>query len=90
MAATALSKSAERLHLLEASGARVEAAMLRGVADVHAGRHQQAAGRVAAALASAAVVDSAGWTLPIEPLLQVASHSTEWSVVLASLRGRAA
>jgi hypothetical protein len=60
------------------------------VGDVLANHHAEAAGRVLAALQSAPPGSSAGWTLPVEPLLEVAAHADAWAAVLAALRERAA
>jgi DNA-binding winged helix-turn-helix (wHTH) protein len=79
-----------RLAALDAFGAGMDAAMARGVGDVLADRHAEAAGRLLAALHSAPPGSSAGWTLPVEPLLQVAAHADAWAAVLAALRERAA
>ncbi len=80
-----------RVAALEAAGAGVEAALARGVIDVLAGRTTaETAARLLAALQSAPSGSSAGWTLPVEPLLGVAAHPDAWSVVLAALRDRAA
>jgi hypothetical protein len=48
-----------------------------------------AAALVAAAVAAAAP-GSAGWTLPVEPLFNVATDEARWRAVLAHLRLRAA
>lgn len=79
-----------RLAAMKSNGALVELAMARGVVDVLGGRHAEAATRVHAALRSTPVGGSAGWTLPVEPLLQVGDHAGEWAPVLATLRSRAA
>ncbi len=79
-----------RIAALDGHGARVEAAMARSVGDVLADRHADAARRVLAALQTAPPGSSAGWTLPVEPLLQVATHADAWAAVLAALRERAA
>lgn len=79
-----------RLAALETYGAGVEAAIARGVGEVLADRHADAACRVLAALQAAPAGSSAGWTLPVEPLLQVAAHADAWAAVLAALRDGAA
>lgn len=53
-----------------------------------AGRHAEAADAIDRVLASAPP-GSAGWLLPIEPLLHVAAHPDTWSRALARLRNRA-
>ena len=80
----------QRLAMLEAHGAGVEAAMARAVSDVLADRHAEAARRIQAALQAAPAGTSAAWTLPVEPLLRVAEHPAEWAQVFATLRDRAA
>jgi DNA-binding winged helix-turn-helix (wHTH) protein/Tfp pilus assembly protein PilF len=54
-----------------------------------AGRHEDAARRVDQALAVAAP-GSAGWLLPVEPLLHTAARPDVWAAPLARLRSRAA
>ena len=80
----------QRLAMLEAHGARLEAAIARAVADVLAGRHAEAATRVQTALLAAPAGTSASWTLPVEPLIHTAQHPASWALVLATLRERAA
>jgi len=87
---SARARLAARLTQLRALGASVEAAMTGAIPEALAGRHAAAAGLVHAALQSAATGTSAGWTLPIEPLLHVSAHPAEWEDVLALLRTRAA
>jgi DNA-binding winged helix-turn-helix (wHTH) protein len=65
----------------------VDAAMAWAVALTGAGRREEAAAAVDAALASAPP-GSAGWILPVEPLLQ--PSGSEWEPALARLRSRAA
>jgi hypothetical protein len=76
--------------MLEAFGAGVEAAMARGVVDLLAGRQADAAVRIEAALKAAPAGTSAGWTLPVEPLVRMADHPAAWAGVAAMLRDRAA
>lgn len=78
-----------RLDALECAGALVDAAVARAVGDVFDGRTRDAAARVRAAL-DAAPAGSAGWTIPVEPLLRVNEHRHEWGPVLALLALRAA
>jgi DNA-binding winged helix-turn-helix (wHTH) protein/Tfp pilus assembly protein PilF len=79
-----------RLAQLRTYGASVEAAMTSAVSEALAGRHAAAAGLVHAALQATPAGTSKGWTLPIEPLLHVSTHATDWDDVLALLRTRAA
>jgi DNA-binding winged helix-turn-helix (wHTH) protein len=65
----------------------VDAAMAHAVALSCAGRRAEAAAAVDAALSSAPP-GSAGWILPVEPLLQ--AGGPEWDPVLARLRSRSA
>jgi tetratricopeptide (TPR) repeat protein len=67
----------------------VDAAMLKAADLVGHGRHAEAAQIVERSLASAPA-GSAGWLLPIEPLLRVADHPHVWVRALALLRNRAA
>ena len=53
------------------------------------GRARRAAALVDAALAGAPA-SSAGWLIPIDPLLQVQTMPDAWVAVLARLRARAA
>jgi hypothetical protein len=53
------------------------------------GRPADAASLITAAL-QRAPAGSAGWTVPIDPLLRVLDDSTAWRTVLAALRARAA
>ena len=65
------------------------------VAAVHAvllgfhGKHDEAA-RVCAEALARAEAGSAGWLLPVDPLLQVTAHHEAWAPTLAILRERAA
>lgn len=80
----------DRLEFLQSHGATVEAAMAASVGPALAGRHAEAAAVLESALQAAPSGSSTGWTLPVEPLLDVAAHPDEWSGVLNSLRTRAA
>ena len=71
-----------------AGPAGFEAVLARAVLRVASGDESGAAEEVATALA-AAPPGSAGWLLPIEPLLNVARDPTAWTVALATLRTRA-
>ena len=66
-----------------------EAAVARAAQLVLAGGHPDAAGIIDDALADAPLA-SAGWLLPIEPLLCVKAHPEIWARTLARLRTRAA
>ena len=79
-----------RLETLRMYGRHVEVAMITAVVRVLSGRHAEAAADVSAALQAAPSGSSAGWTLPVEPLLQVATHPIEWAAALSALRPRAA
>jgi hypothetical protein len=79
-----------RLAALDGYGARVEAAMARAIGDVLRGRPAEAARGMLAALEAAPAGSSAGWTVPVEPLLHVAAAPDRWAAVLAVLRDRAA
>jgi len=67
----------------------VEAAMAQAAQRVLAGDHEGASRVVADALGTAPP-GNAGWTVPIEPLLQVAGNPAAWTLALARLRNRAA
>jgi DNA-binding winged helix-turn-helix (wHTH) protein len=70
--------------------ASVDAALARAAGLVLSGSHREGAQLVDAALVAAAESSSAGWILPVEPLLDVRSHPSEWAAPLARLRTRAA
>lgn len=78
-----------RVEALERLGAGVDAAVARAGVEVLLGRHAEAASRVRAAL-DAAPPGSAGWTIPVEPVLSVSSHLDEWRTVLGRLANAAA
>jgi DNA-binding winged helix-turn-helix (wHTH) protein len=88
--ATAGTRLQQRLSALAAQGATVEAAIASGIVDALQHQHARAADRVLAALRSAPALTSAGWTIPVEPLLQVNARPDSWAAVLAILRSRAA
>lgn len=67
----------------------VDAAIAQAALLVTRGDHAKAARLVDGAL-EAAPLDSAGWLLPIEPLLNVADRAEVWVAPLARLRNRAA
>jgi DNA-binding winged helix-turn-helix (wHTH) protein/Flp pilus assembly protein TadD len=64
-------------------------AILAAAGQAALGQHAQAARAVERALSDAAD-GSGGWLVPIEPLLDVRSHQTEWAAALQRLRLRAA
>ncbi len=86
----ARAKLDERLRALDRFGVGVEAAMARAVCDVLTGHPVDAAARIERALQAAPAGTSAGWTTPVEPLLDVSRHPDAWVQVLATLQGRAA
>ena len=69
--------------------ASVDGAIGHAIALAFAGKHADAAVIVDQALA-VAQPGSAGWLLPVEPMLQVSSHPDIWAPTLARLRTRAA
>lgn len=79
-----------RLAELRRHGALVEAAIAAGIVDALEGRPDDAAARVLAALQATPDRTSAGWTIPIEPLLRIPAAPEAWAPVLALLRNRAA
>ncbi|HXW05724.1 MAG TPA: tetratricopeptide repeat protein [Vicinamibacterales bacterium] len=72
-----------------ATSSPVDAAWPLAVQLVLTGAHAEAARRLKDAIA-ADTNDSAGWLIPIDPMLQVAEHPTTWADALALLRHRAA
>lgn len=76
-------------HAAEHAAARVEAGMARAFALTLAGRPNDAAAAMDAALGPAPP-GGAGWILPVEPLLRVTAAPGVWAPVLARLRRRAA
>jgi hypothetical protein len=88
--ATARTRLQQRLSALAAQSAAVEAAIAGGIVDALQHQHARAADRVLAALRAAPAGTSAGWTIPVEPLLQVNARPESWAAVLAILRSRAA
>ena len=67
----------------------VEGAIVKAAALSLMGRHCDAARLCAEALALADP-GSAGWILPVEPLLEAAARPEAWGEALAALRDRAA
>jgi DNA-binding winged helix-turn-helix (wHTH) protein len=78
-----------RVSALEAMGVVAEPALARAVRLSIDHRTADAANLMAAAL-QRAPPGSAGWTIPIDPLLGVSTDPTPWRTVLAALRARAA
>ena len=78
-----------RIAGLSGRGEQVEAAIAVALREALSGRSHGAAGLVQNALATASP-GSAGWIVPVEPLLQVSAHQDVWARVLATLRNRAA
>ncbi len=78
-----------RVGALEAMGVVAEPALARAVLLSLRDRPADAASLIAAAL-QRAPAGSAGWTVPIDPLLRVSDDSTAWRAVLAALRARSA
>ena len=69
-------------------GSGVDAAIVRAAALALQDEHAAAAHLCAEALTQAEP-GTAGWLLPVEPLLQVAAHRDAWAAALAILRDRA-
>jgi hypothetical protein len=79
----------EAIHAARLRGAIVDAAIARAIdATVHGDHHRAA--EIASEALAAAPPGSAGWMLPVEPLLQVAARPDVWAPTLARLRSRAA
>jgi DNA-binding winged helix-turn-helix (wHTH) protein len=70
-------------------GGNFDTAVVRAVQLALEGAHEEAAHLVEEGLA-ATPPGSAGWQLPVEPLLQVGSHPDVWARALALVRNRAA
>jgi hypothetical protein len=79
----------QRAGVLDEHGYAMEAAMARAGLHVVDGNAGGAVSLVAAALATAPP-GSGGWTLPVEPLFNVAADEERWRAVLTNLRLRAA
>lgn len=77
-----------RLAQLEDGGAGVDVAVARAVLAAAAGAVDPAAAALDEALAAAAG-GSAGWLIPVDPLLNVSARATAFSKPLARLRARA-
>jgi tetratricopeptide (TPR) repeat protein len=70
-------------------GGNFDTAVVRAVQLALEGAHEEAAHLLEEGLA-ATPPGSAGWQLPVEPLLQVGSHPDVWARALALVRNRAA
>jgi DNA-binding winged helix-turn-helix (wHTH) protein len=81
--------SAARLGEGPGAGSTVEAVVAAALHHALRGRHREAAALVQDAL-SKAPPGSAGWTVPVEPLLRAIHHHDAWAGVLSLLRSRAA
>ncbi len=79
----------EAVNAARSRGATVDAAVACAIDATLHGDHHRAAQMTADALA-AAPRGSAGWILPVEPLLDVGSRRDVWAPILALLRNRAA
>ncbi len=66
----------------------VEAAVVKAAVLALQGRHHEAARVYGDALIQAAP-GSAGWMVPVDPLLNTAAHREEWAQSLEVLRARA-
>jgi hypothetical protein len=77
-------------HSSSAAAPSVDAALAEAVRHALRGDHQAAAGIVDRTLAAAPEGTSAGWVLPVEPILRVWAHPDIWAPVLTRLRTRAA
>jgi DNA-binding winged helix-turn-helix (wHTH) protein len=80
---------AQRIARLAAAGLIVDAAAGRAALMAGTGAAGEAAPLLDEAL-SAAPPGSAGWTIPVDPLLNVSAHEPAFGLVLARLRTRAA
>ena len=77
-----------RLAELREQGAVAEAAVAEAVYATLSGDHTHAAHATRVAL-ERAPIGSAGWSIPVEPLLHVQAHPDEWQAVLTLVRSRA-
>jgi DNA-binding winged helix-turn-helix (wHTH) protein/Tfp pilus assembly protein PilF len=80
---------ASRISHLAAAGLNVDAAAGRAASMAGTGAPEDAAPLLDEAL-STAPPGSAGWTIPVDPLLNVSAHESAFALVLARLRTRAA
>lgn len=79
----------DRLGELRDQGAVIEAAFAEATYATLTG-HPDRAARVLYAALDQASAGSHGWTVPVDPLLQVNAHPEHWGAVLTLLRSRAA
>ncbi len=80
---------ARRIAQLAAAGSMVDAAMGRAALLAGTGAPEEGAPLLDEAL-SAAPPGSAGWTIPVDAILNVSTHQPAFALVLARLRTRAA
>jgi hypothetical protein len=66
----------------------LDAMLARAVGLARAGRHSDAAKAYRDAV-TASLLPSAGWILPVEPLINPSSHPDIWADTLAIVRRRA-
>jgi DNA-binding winged helix-turn-helix (wHTH) protein len=78
-----------RLQALESVGGIIESATARAICHAVADRHSEAAKTLHGALLAMPASSSAGWTIPLDPLLRARAHSDDWGAVLALVRNRA-
>ncbi len=88
-AALAVLSTPSAEHLARPQGTTVDAAAGRAVLLALQGKHAEAA-RVCGEALARSDPGSAGWLLPVDPLLQVTAHHEAWAQTLALLRERAA
>jgi DNA-binding winged helix-turn-helix (wHTH) protein/tetratricopeptide (TPR) repeat protein len=84
----ALSRARHAIEVLTVSGRATEAAMASAFWHIASGRPEDAVA-VLSNLMSLAPPGFAGWTAPIEPLLDPLHNTSAWDAVLGSLAGRA-
>ena len=82
-------KVQQRIGALRAHGAVVDAAVAEAVVHAIGGDHRAAAAVVHSSLAEAPP-SAAGWSVPVDPFLQVSLQPDVWAPVLAALASRAA
>jgi DNA-binding winged helix-turn-helix (wHTH) protein len=85
---TLQARISRRLGQLEAAGLGVDRALARAAVAVAAGGPEDAARILDEALGSAST-GSAGWLVPVDPLLNMSAHEPAFARVLARLRTRA-
>jgi hypothetical protein len=79
----------QRLGHLRERGGAVETAIVEAALHALKGDHPQAA-EVAYSALQRAHTGSAGWMVPVEPLLNISVHRDVWGPVTSLLRSRAA